>query len=158
MNSSPIILTERDAARLTEMVQAFRASARPDAAQDLGALEAELARAKRLPPDAVPSDVVTMNSTVEFSDLDSGTTLRYTLVWPAEADSAQGKISVLAPVGTALLGVRVGDRVEWTVPAGVRRFRVERVVYQPEAAGQRERAPADQTAVLRPPRVPSLNS
>lgn len=157
MNSSPILLTERDALRLTEMVQALRETVGRGSGLDLEPLEAELARAQRVAPDAVPPDVVTMNSTVAFRDLDSGAELRYTLAWPAEADPAQGRISVLAPVGTALLGARVGDVVQWTVPAGLRRFRVERVLYQPEAAGHPERAPTDRRALLRLARVASLN-
>ena len=157
MNSSAIILTERDAARLAEMVQALRASAGRSSGLDLEPIEAELARARRVPPDAIPPDVVTMNSTVEFRDLDSGVEMRYTLAWPGEADPAQGRVSVLAPIGTAPAGARVGQVVQWTVPAGRRRFRVERVAYQPEAAGHRERAPTDPTAVLRQARTVAPN-
>jgi regulator of nucleoside diphosphate kinase len=57
------------------------------------------------------------------------------VVFPSEADSEQGKISILAPVGTALLGYRVGDTVEWKLPGGLRRLKIERILYQPEAAG-----------------------
>lgn len=153
MSAAKITLTETDATRLLDMIQTLRASGSRDAAAALVPLETEVARARRVAPEAIPPDVVTMNSTVEFRDLDSGAQLCYTLTWPSDANPAEGKVSVLAPVGTALLGVRVGDQIEWAVPAGVRRFRVERVAYQPEAAGHRERAPADHVAAMRPARV-----
>jgi regulator of nucleoside diphosphate kinase len=68
-------------------------------------------------------------------DLDSSKEYEYTLVFPENADSTTGKISILAPVGTAMLGYRVGDVIEWVVPAGKRRLKVEKVLYQPEASG-----------------------
>jgi len=70
---------------------------------------------------------------VRVTDLDGGHQRTLTLVLPGEADSSQGKISVLAPIGTALLGYRVGDTVEWRVPGGLRRFRIDAVLHQPEA-------------------------
>ena len=75
-----------------------------------------------------------MNSTVRLRDLETGEEETYTLVYPDEADIGENKLSVLAPVGTALLGYRAGDVVEWPVPAGVRRFRIEEVVSQPRGA------------------------
>ena len=75
----------------------------------------------------MPEDVVTMNSTVRVRDLETGEVDTYTLVYPHEADIEENKLSVLAPVGTALLGYRAGDVVEWPVPAGITRFRVEEV-------------------------------
>jgi regulator of nucleoside diphosphate kinase len=69
-------------------------------------------------------------------DMDTGKELVYSLVFPSEADSSNGKISILAPVGTAMIGYGVGDIIEWRVPAGLRRFRVEQILYQPEAAGE----------------------
>jgi regulator of nucleoside diphosphate kinase len=83
---------------------------------------------------------LTMNSTFRLRDLDTGADVVYTLVFPGEADSTNGKISMLAPIGTAVLGYRVGDVVEWEVPAGLReRLRVEEISYQPEAAGDYHR-------------------
>lgn len=101
----------------------------------LEALQAELDRAEVVEPEAVPKNVVTMNSTVKLRDLDSQDLEVYTLVFPSEADIANNKLSVLAPVGTAILGQRVGDVLRWRVPGGWRRLKVERVVYQPERAG-----------------------
>jgi regulator of nucleoside diphosphate kinase len=98
-------------------------------------LDEELDRAEIVKSEEISSDVITMNSTFRLSDLDSGEESVYTLVFPAKADSTKGKISILAPVGTAVLGYRVGNTVEWKVPAGLKRLRVKAIVYQPEAAG-----------------------
>ena len=67
--------------------------------------------------------------------LDDDSRMEVTLVFPADADIDAGKLSVLSPVGTALLGYAEGDTVEWEVPAGKRRIRIEKILYQPEAAG-----------------------
>ena len=98
-------------------------------------LDEELDRAEIVKPEEIPIDVITMNSTFRLNNLDSGEEVVYTLVFPAKADSTNGRISILAPVGTAVLGYRAGDTVEWKVPAGLKRLRVEEIVYQPEAAG-----------------------
>ena len=79
-------------------------------------------------PSELPPDVVAMNSTVWFRDLDSDEIEKYTLVYPAEADVVQDRISVLAPIGTALLGYRTSDVVQWRVPSGKRRFEIIDVV------------------------------
>ena len=98
------------------------------------ALDAELQRAKAVPSGKVPSDVITMNSKAILS-FDDGEDEEYTLVYPDEANLAENKLSVLSPVGTAILGYRAGDVVNWKVPEGSVTIRVKSVVYQPEAAG-----------------------
>jgi regulator of nucleoside diphosphate kinase len=98
-------------------------------------LQAELDRAQVVPQSDVPKDVVTMNSTVALRDLDTNELEIYTLVYPDRADIANDKLSVLAPIGTAILGYRVGDELQWRVPAGWRRLKVEQVIFQPERAG-----------------------
>ena len=80
-----------------------------------------------------------MNSSVRLKDLDTKKELTYTLVFPSDADAGQNRISVLAPIGTALIGYRVGDIITWEVPAGRRRLKVEKIIYQPEAAGDYDR-------------------
>ena len=97
-------------------------------------MDSELDRAEAVKPEEIPTDVITMNSTFRLRDLDTGEEVVYTLVFPADADSKNRKISVLAPIGTAVLGYRVGDTVEWEVPAGIKRLKVDSIVYQPEAA------------------------
>lgn len=101
------------------------------------ALAGELRRARVVPRSQLPPDVVTMSSTVRLRDLETGEEETYTLVYPADADIGENKLSVLAPVGTALLGYRAGDVVEWPVPAGVSRFRIEAVLFQPRSARAR---------------------
>ena len=86
-------------------------------------------------PTDVPPDVVTMNSRVVLVDLDTREEMVLLLVFPQEADVAQSRISVLAPIGTAMLGYRVGNAFTWQVPDGIRRLRVKQVLYQPEASG-----------------------
>jgi regulator of nucleoside diphosphate kinase len=98
----------------------------------LDELQAELRRARIVPQDDVPSDVVTMNSTVSLRDLGTDEVETYTLVYPDRADIANQKLSVLAPIGTGILGYRVGDEFRWRVPEGWRRLKVEEVIYQPE--------------------------
>lgn len=102
---------------------------------DLESLARELEEASVVAPEEVPPDVVTMNSHVRLLDLDAGSSVEYTLVYPRDADYSQGKISIVAPIGAAMLGYRVGDEIDWAVPGGRRRFEVEAVLYQPEAAG-----------------------
>lgn len=105
----------------------------------LQSLERELDRAHVVDPQAIPKDVVTMNSQVRLRDLQTGEERAYTLVFPSQAKIEEGKISVLAPIGTAMLGYRVGDTIEWPVPAGVKRVKIEGILYQPEAAGDYDR-------------------
>lgn len=91
-------------------------------------------------PEEVPPDVVTMNSIVRIRNLDSGELTSYRLVFPHDADMKARSISVLAPIGAALFGRRVGERFDVLVPSGqTRRFEVVEIVYQPEAAGDLER-------------------
>jgi len=94
----------------------------------LHSLEGELARATLVDSDELPPDVVAMHSTVWFRDLDTDESEKYTLVYPSEADVTCDRISVLAPIGTGLLGFRVGDTVKWRVPLGTRRLKITKVV------------------------------
>ncbi|MDM7995076.1 MAG: nucleoside diphosphate kinase regulator [Acidobacteriota bacterium] len=104
----------------------------------LAHLEEELDRAVLVPSKKVPADVATMNSQMRVKDLDSEKEMSIQIVFPSDADFEQGKISVLAPIGTALIGYREGDTVEWKVPSGIRRLLIEKITYQPEAAGDFE--------------------
>jgi regulator of nucleoside diphosphate kinase len=98
-------------------------------------LERELDRAIVVSSAAVPADVVTMNSRVRYSDEKDGVERTVSLVYPSRANEAAGKVSVLAPVGTALLGLSEGQSIEWAFPDGLRRLRVEEVLHQPERLG-----------------------
>lgn len=101
----------------------------------LAELQIELNRARIVSQDDVPADVVTMNSVVALRDLDTNELETYSLVYPDSADIANQKLSVLAPIGTAILGYRVNDELRWRVPDGWRRLKVEQVVFQPERDG-----------------------
>ncbi len=98
-------------------------------------LSKELLRAEVVDSENIPADVITMNSRVRLVDLDSKEERIYTLVFPSEANIDENKISILAPIGTAMLGYRVGDTIKWQVPAGTRRLKVKAILYQPESAG-----------------------
>lgn len=134
MEERAIYITEYDLKRLRALVHGAKPAERR-ANPYLEDLEAELARGRVVAPTKVPPDVVTMNSRVQLVDLDTQEEMVYTLVYPQDADITQSKISVLAPIGTAMLGYRVGDTFLWQVPDGVRRLQVKQVLYQPEAAG-----------------------
>jgi regulator of nucleoside diphosphate kinase len=134
MSDRTIYITEQDRSRLRQLIASAR-YAEYRGSKYFEDLVGELERAMVVEPKSMPPDVVTMNSRVQLVDLESGETMEYTLVFPQEADLAQGKISVLAPIGTAMLGYRVGDIFTWQVPSGERRIRVEAILYQPEAAG-----------------------
>ncbi len=129
-----IYITEFDLRRLKELIKYAKESWDKRMIPHLEELDEELERAEIVRPEEIPPDVITMNSTFRLSDLDTGDEGIYTLVFPPKADSSNGKISVLAPIGTAVLGYRVGDVVEWRVPAGRKTFKVEGLLYQPEAA------------------------
>lgn len=101
-------------------------------------LRRELDNAAIVDSEDVPPDVVTMNSIVRLREESSAEIETYTLVFPAAANIADGKLSILAPIGTAILGYRVGDRVSWQVPGGTVHFFIEELVFQPE----RDRIPA----------------
>ncbi|MGE5602684.1 MAG: nucleoside diphosphate kinase regulator [Nitrososphaerales archaeon] len=134
MSDKPIQITEFDLERLKKLLEEARYT-EYRGSEYLAKLQEELDRAEIVTPQAVRQEVVTMNSTVVLLDLDSQREETYTLVFPENADIGQGKISVLAPIGTAMLGYEIGDVFEWDVPAGKRRLRVEQIMYQPEAAG-----------------------
>jgi len=96
-------------------------------------LEAELNRAKIVPHEKLPEDVISVNSEVELEDLSDGERLRYTLVFPEEADPAEGKISILAPLGTGMLGYKKGDTFEWETPGGKMKWKVLEVTHRPQS-------------------------
>ncbi len=135
MNENTIIMTWPDHAQLTALVDARRLNPKNGFdAQAFVRLAGELARACLVTSADLPPDVVTMNSNVRVRDLDSQEVFSCTLSWPGEADAGNGRVNVLAPLGMALLGCRVGEAVEWPVPGGLRRLRVEEILFQPENA------------------------
>lgn len=134
MTNNRIEVTEHDALRLRTLIAGLAARRGTDR-RNLEPLRRELDRADVVPPTHVDPRVVTMQSRVRLRDEATGHELDYTLVYPEFADLESGHLSVLAPIGTAILGYREGDIVAWDVPAGTRRLRIEKILYQPEAAG-----------------------
>ncbi len=137
MDNKIIYITKADIKKLRNLIAGVKMSGSKSRA-DLDALEKELNRAKVVNPKRIPEEVITMNSKVRLCDLASGEEMIYTIVYPSDANMEHNKISVLAPIGTALLGYRVGDVVEWTVPSGVRSLKIQEVLYQPESVGDFE--------------------
>lgn len=134
MSERIIYITEFDKVRLEELIAVAEEFGDHDR-KDLEALAEELDQAEVVLPKDIPPDVVTMNSKVVLRDLNTSETMTYVIVFPKDANIEAGHISVLAPVGTAILGYARGEVVEWSVPSGRRRIRIEDVLYQPEAAG-----------------------
>jgi regulator of nucleoside diphosphate kinase len=131
-----IVVSERDAERL----EALLAKLPPGSFPGKEALEAELERAELVAPEEVPPDVVTMNSTIRFRVESSDEEFTLRLVYPKDVDESGGTISVLAPVGSALLGLKQGDEIEWPRPGGgTLKVKLVEIVYQPERAGEYHR-------------------
>ena len=135
LQTGRIYVTEPDYRRLTGLIEITRDRNGVDI-EYLNTLEAELDRAEIVDPKRIPANVITMRSKVRLKDLVSGEARVYSLVFPTEANFSEGKISVLAPIGTAILGYKSGDSIEWPVPSGVRKLKVDEILYQPEAAGE----------------------
>lgn len=132
-NSPAIVISSLDLQRIEELLELPPHRDSPGTAS----LRAELARANVLDPGEMPDDVITMNSVATFVDETSGGSREFSLVYPRDADTAANKISVLAPVGSAMLGLRVGQSIDWKVPSGRSlRLRVTGISFQPEASGQ----------------------
>ncbi|WP_371381243.1 nucleoside diphosphate kinase regulator [Sporomusa aerivorans] len=132
--SRTIFITRTDQERLGKLIQLEEEFA-PDRKLYLDELKSELKRAVIIEPQAIPADVITMRSQVLLKDLSSGEEMICTLVYPDEADMLEGKISVLAPIGMAILGYRESDKVEREIPGGTALLKVEKILFQPEASG-----------------------
>lgn len=127
-----LVITTLDLERLRPMLDQYDSPATE-------LLDQELHRAHVVEPGRVPADVVTMNSEVVYEDCDTSARRTVRVVYPQDADAKNGRVSVLAPIGSALLGLRVGQTITWDVPNGQKRIRVVEVRYQPEASGDYQR-------------------
>lgn len=131
-----VIISSLDTERLEQLIESLSDMSFPGKDD----LEAELARAEIVEPENVPATVVTMNSTVRFEVDSSNEEFCLTLVYPWNVDASGEKISILAPVGSALLGLSQGDEIEWPKPGGgMLRVRIKEVTYQPERSGEYHR-------------------
>lgn len=131
MSTNPqIYVTDQDFQRLQVLI-----SEASGAVAD--ALDEELARANVVAQSDIPKDVVTMNSKIEYIDEKTGEKNTVSLVYPPEASFEQGKISILAPIGVALFGLKVGESIDWKLPSGqVKKIKVTAILFQPESEGQ----------------------
>ncbi len=134
MSSKPnIIISSLDLERLERLLDSLPGKAFPG----MNELEEELERAQIVAPHDIPETVVTMNSTVRFQVKNTQEEFCLTLVYPKDMDTTGGTISILAPVGSALLGLSVGDEIEWPGPSGKpMKVSIEGILYQPESAGE----------------------
>ena len=135
MSEERVRLTDVDTRRLQSLVNGLRPVDLRDAAS-VAVLERHVDQAEVLPARRIDPDVVTMDSEVLVRDLDTQQTIAFRVVFPRSADVTARRISVLAPLGMAVLGRRAGDDVTWQTPGGLRRLRVDRVLYQPEREGR----------------------
>jgi regulator of nucleoside diphosphate kinase len=127
MNEDVILITEKDLLRIRNVLSYQKS-------EDFENLDLELDRAKVISDAEVPGDLVTMNSKIKFLNIHEQKELVITIVYPSESDFSQGKISVLASLGSALLGLRVGQEINWMFPDGkTRTLKILEVLYQPEA-------------------------
>lgn len=138
MTEKQIWITYYDLERLSSLIESSKAAGYQKKFY-LKQLDQELEMAKVVSPRDIPKDVITMNSLVRIRDLGSGEKKDYTLVFPSDARIEEGKISILSAIGTALIGYRAGDVIEWQVPSGLKRFKIEKILYQPEASGHYDR-------------------
>jgi len=131
---SKLIINRLDYARIKKSIsdaKQFKSISNSEAEK----LQQELDAAKIVEPEAIPSNVVTMNSIVKLRFLNNDKKIQFQIVYPEQANIKENKISIFSPIATALIGYKVNDEVEWIVPAGLTRIRIDEIVYQPEAAG-----------------------
>lgn len=128
MRDHDLVINDQDLQRLRSLLEQHDSSA-----SEL--LDGELHRARIVAQRRTPADVVTMNSEVVYEDHATGARRTIRVVYPKDADPGRGWISVLAPIGSALLGLKVGQPIEWRVPGGPRTISVVELRYQPEARG-----------------------
>lgn len=129
-----IILSRKDYARISTCISNAKQR------KAINVLEAqslmkELESGIQVEPEQIPSNVVTMNSVVKISFLNTKKQIQLQLVYPEDANVKENKVSIFSPIATALLGYKVGDEIEWVVPGGLTKVKIDEIVYQPEAAG-----------------------
>jgi regulator of nucleoside diphosphate kinase len=129
-----ITVTQLDFSRLTKLIQVLRDNKSVDS-EYLKFLGMELQKALKIDSKLITPDFVTMNSVLNVVFSDTGKSMELRLVYPKHANFSKGLISVLSPLGCALLGYKAGDTVTFKAPKGEQKVRIEKVIYQPEANG-----------------------
>lgn len=136
MKTNEIMITSFDYEMIINMLLKMRESLTKEQKDNADKLVIEIKRAYKVDPYEIPSDYVTMNSIFEIQEVDKNETRKISLVYPNKANIDEKKISVLSPVGTAVLGYRTGEIIHWKVPAGYKKFKISKMIYQPEASGK----------------------
>lgn len=129
-----IIVNKLDYLRIQKHIREAREKKTIDASE-AEKLQHELMSATVLEPQEIPNDVVTMNSVVKISFAEKGKQEEFKIVYPDEANFRERKVSIFSPIATALIGFRIGDLIEWALPGGLTKIRIDAITYQPEAAG-----------------------
>lgn len=133
MTKKTIYITEFDFDRLYGIVESANPNIRDK--EHLRQLTEELEQAVVVSPEEIPGNVITMNSQFRLRDMDTEEETDYTLVFPHQADLEKNKVSIFAPIGVALIGCKVGHMVAWKTRNGQKKFKIIKILYQPEAAG-----------------------
>ena len=131
---SRLILNRLDQVRIQKCIEDAK-NVKSITASESDILMKELNSAEILDPEKIPSTVVTMNSIVSISFLNTNKQVQFQIVYPKEANLKDNKISIFSPIATALIGYQEGDEVEWLVPAGLTKIKIDKIIYQPEASG-----------------------
>ncbi len=129
-----IILNRLDYLRIKKRIEDAQ-KLRSIAGSEAESLLNELESASIMEPGDIPPDVVTMNSVVRISFSGTEKQVQFQVVYPDQANFKENKISIFSPIATALIGYRIGDEIEWVVPGGLTKIKIEDIIYQPEAAG-----------------------
>ncbi|HNW56171.1 MAG TPA: nucleoside diphosphate kinase regulator [Bacteroidales bacterium] len=129
-----IILSKLDFSRIMDSIKKAKLTNSINAAEAEILLN-ELNSAKVVEPQEIPVDVVTMNSIVKISFLNTNKVISFQIVYPDKANIKENKISIFSPIATALIGYKVSDEIEWIVPAGLTKIKIDEIIYQPEASG-----------------------
>lgn len=137
MSARQILVTERDRETLEKRIDLMTGGVDEDSWGSVRRLHEELDHATVLHDEQVPEDIVTMNSSLILQDVDTGRQRLCTLVYPGYLSGAPDRVSVLTSLGTALLGARVGEVIEYDGDERTKEVRVIDIVYQPEAAGHK---------------------
>ncbi|MCG6146094.1 nucleoside diphosphate kinase regulator [Leptospira bandrabouensis] len=130
---SKLCITHFDYSRLKQMISDYTKRNKMD--PNIKDLLGEIERAQKVDSQTIPPNFVTMNSVIELKNLNELEFQEFKLVFPEEANTEENKISVLAPIGTAILGYKIGDVIQWKIPSGVNQFQITNIKYQPEANG-----------------------
>jgi regulator of nucleoside diphosphate kinase len=135
LRKSKICITEYDYTRLLSSIQNQFNKSQDQIPANIRIFIDVLKRAKKVNPHNIPSNYVTMNSIFKLRDLGKSDSRQYQLVFPSEEDPTNGKLSVLTPGGTAVLGYKEGDVIKWDASSGEKFYQIEKIIYQPEANG-----------------------